>query len=55
MNVYVDFSKELGIGVAGSCRVEAIRSQITETLKQFKNVENVIISIEKETENILQP
>ena len=53
--VYVDFSKELGIGVAGSCRVEAIRSQITETLKQFKNVENVIISIEKETENILQP
>ena|SRR3989338_1823535 len=52
---YIDFSQELEIGVAGSCRVEAIRSQITETLTQFENVESVVISIENETEAILQP
>lgn len=51
----VDFSKELEEAVGGSCRVTAIRAQITETLKQFETVKEVIISIDGRTEDILQP
>ncbi|MEK7158995.1 MAG: GerMN domain-containing protein [Patescibacteria group bacterium] len=50
-----DFSDQLEAGVGGSCRVSAIRSQITETLKQFPTVKEVIISINGKTEDILQP
>ncbi len=51
----VDFDSQLEFQVGGSCRVAAIRSQITETLKQFPTVKNVIISIDGRTEDILQP
>lgn len=51
----VDFSSELNKNVAGSCRVQAIRSQIEETLIQFPTVQNVVISINGQTENILEP
>lgn len=51
----VDFDETLERGVGGSCRVAAIRSQITNTLKQFPTVKNVIISIDGRTEDILQP
>ncbi len=51
----VDFDKTLEQAVGGSCRATAIRSQITETLKQFSTVSNVIISIDGRTEDILQP
>ena len=51
----VDFSEELQKGVAGFCRVTAIRAQITQTLKQFSTVKDVIISINGKTEDILQP
>jgi hypothetical protein len=51
----VDFSSELGKNVAGSCRVAAIRAQITETLKQFATVKSVIISINGKSKDILQP
>ncbi len=50
-----DFSQELEETVGGSCRVTAIRAQITETLKQFESVKEVIISIDGRTEDILQP
>lgn len=53
--VTVDFNQALQTGVAGSCRVIAIRSQITETLKQFPGVNQVVISIDGKTEDILQP
>lgn len=52
---YVDFNQTLQEGVGGSCRVSAIRAQIAETLKQFSSIDNVVISINGETENILQP
>lgn len=52
---YVDFNEQLERGVGGSCRVSAIRSQITETLKQFTSIEQVIISINGRSEDILQP
>ncbi len=51
----VDFSEELEFQVGGSCRVAAIRAEIRETLKQFPTVENVEISINGRTEDILQP
>ena len=51
----VDFDEQLEYQVGGSCRVAAIRAQITQTLKQFPSVKNVIISIDGRTEDILQP
>ncbi len=51
----IDFSDKLEEGVGGSCRVVAIRSQITETLKQFDSVSKVTISINGRIEDILQP
>lgn len=51
----VDFDEQLEFQVGGSCRVAAIRAQIRETLKQFPTVDEVIISINSRTEDILQP
>ncbi|MDP3093791.1 MAG: GerMN domain-containing protein [bacterium] len=51
----VDFDSQLEFQVGGSCRVSAIRAQITQTLKQFPTVKEVIISINGQTEDILQP
>lgn len=50
-----DFSLRLGEQVGGSCLVSAIRAQIIETLKQFPTVESVIISIDGQVDDILQP
>lgn len=50
-----DFDSTLEFQVGGSCRVSAIRSQIINTLKQFSTVQNVIISIDGRTQDILQP
>ena len=52
---YVDLSNELQEGVGGSCKVTSIRAQIAETLKQFSTVDSVVISIDGNTEDILQP
>lgn len=52
---YVDLNSKLQEGVGGSCKVSAIRSQITETLKQFSTVDSVVISIDGQSEDILQP
>jgi len=51
----IDFNEALEEGVGGSCKVTEIRNQIVETLKQFSSVNNVIISIDGRTEDILQP
>jgi hypothetical protein len=50
-----DFNEQLDFQLGGSCRVSAIRAQITETLKQFSSVKNVVISVNGRTEDILQP
>lgn len=52
---YVDFDSQLEQGVGGSCKVLAITSQIRATLKQFETIEDVVISIDGRTEDILQP
>ena len=51
----VDFNDKLNEGIAGSCHVQAIRSQINQTMMQFPEVADVIISINGESEEILQP
>lgn len=51
----VDFDERIEFQVGGSCRVSAIRAEITETLKQFEFVDEVIISVNGRTEDILQP
>jgi spore germination protein GerM len=51
----VDFNTKLTDGVAGSCKVGAIRAQIEETLKQFPTITDVTISVNGVSEGILQP
>ena len=51
----VDFNQAFNEGVGGSCRVLAIRSQITNTLKQFPEIKEVIISVNGDSQNTLQP
>lgn len=51
----VNFAADFEQAVGGSCRVAAIRSQITNTLKQFPEVKEVIISVEGRVEDVLQP
>ncbi len=50
---YADFSEELD--ASGSATVTMIRDQVEKTLLQFEDVNEVVISIEGETEGILQP
>jgi len=51
----VDFNAQLDAGSGGACRSAAIIAQISQTLKQFSTVNSVIISINGQTEDILQP
>lgn len=52
---YADFSAELDKDIGGSCRVSAIAAQISETLKQFPSVTEVIISRNGDSDTVLQP
>lgn len=51
----VDFNDSLDVGVAGSCNVIAIRSEIEKTLLQFPSVTKVIITKNGKSAGILQP
>ncbi|PIR87024.1 MAG: hypothetical protein COU11_02225 [Candidatus Harrisonbacteria bacterium CG10_big_fil_rev_8_21_14_0_10_49_15] len=51
----VDLSAALSASAGGSCRVVAVRSQIINTLLQFETVDEVVISVEGETDEVLQP
>lgn len=51
----VDFNQQLQEGIGGSCKVQSIRAEIEQTLKQFPTVDDVVISINGQTEDILQP
>lgn len=48
----IDFSN---LNPGGSCRVAAIRAAITQTLKQFPEIKEVIISVDGNIEEALQP
>lgn len=51
----IDFNERLDESVGGSCRIQAIHAQIEETALQFDTVDDVAISIDGRTEDILQP
>jgi len=51
----IDFDKRIEEGVGGSCLVAAIRAQITQTLMQFPTVKSVVISVDGNSEEALQP
>lgn len=52
---YVDFNSALNQGLAGSCNAVAVRSQIENTLMALPDIDRVVISIDGETEGILEP
>lgn len=52
---YVDFDEKLNFEVAGSAMVMSIVGQIEKTLLEFDEIDEVVISIEGETEGILEP
>lgn len=51
---YADFSSELN-STAGSCGVAGVTAMIRANLLQFDTVDDVVISVDGETEEILQP
>jgi hypothetical protein len=51
----VDFDEQIQYQVGGSCRVATIREQISRTLLQFPTVKSVIISVNGDIEQALQP
>ena len=51
----VDFDEQFNFQMGGSCRVSSISAQVEETLKQFSNVNQVVISVNGQTEGILEP
>lgn len=53
--VTADFDSALDRGVAGSCRVTAIRDQIVRTLEQFPEVHDVVITVDGVKDTVLQP
>jgi hypothetical protein len=50
---YADFDRTIEAG--GSCRVTAIRANVTRTLLQFPTVRSVVLSVEGNVEEALQP
>ena len=52
---YVDFNEKLIEGVGGNCLTSRIRSQITNTLKQFPTVKKVVIQVNGKSEGVLEP
>jgi spore germination protein GerM len=52
---WADFSEGLQEGVGGSMRVMGIRQQIEGTLMWISGITSVILSVEGQTEGVLQP
>ena len=52
---YIDFSSQFNEGVAGSCRVQSIMAQIENTLNTLPDINSVVISVDGQTEGILEP
>ena len=50
---HADFDRTIEAG--GSCRVAAIRANLTRTLMQFPAIQRVVISVEGDVEEALQP
>lgn len=53
--IQLDFTEALQDRVGGSCRVNHIYRQLTKTVKQVSGKEDIVISIDGQTQDILQP
>lgn len=51
----LDFDRTMQKNMGGSCRVSAIRAQIAQTAKQFPGVNDVVISVDGNVAEVLQP
>jgi len=52
---YVDFNSRFNEKMGGSCRVQAIKAQIETTLNNLPDIDKVVISVNGQTEGILEP
>lgn len=52
---YVDFDSRFSQNMGGSCRVTSIRAQIERTLTSLPDIDFVVISVDGQTEGILEP
>lgn len=52
---YVDFNYRFNENMGGSCRITNIKSQIETTLNNLPDIDSVVISVNGETEGILEP
>ena len=52
---YVDFNSKLNEKIGGSCRVASIGAQIENTLNNLPDIDSVVISVNGQTEGILEP
>jgi spore germination protein GerM len=52
---YVDFNSRFNENMGGSCRITSIKSQIENTLNNLPDIDSVVISVNGETEGILEP
>jgi spore germination protein GerM len=52
---YIDFNSRFNDKVAGSCKVMSIKSQIENTLNNLPDIDSVVISVNGQTEGILEP
>lgn len=52
---YVDFSSEFNEDGGGSCNAVALRSQVENTLIDLPDIDAVVISVNGQTEGILEP
>lgn len=51
----LNFNQALQAGVSGACRTVAIRAQLTQTMLQFNGIDEVVILVDGEVDDILQP
>lgn len=52
---YTDFNSSFNEKMGGSCRIQNIKSQIEITLNSLPDIDSVVISVNGETEGILEP
>jgi hypothetical protein len=52
---YIDFDDSFNKGIAGSCRIQNIVAQIDATLTDLPDIDSVVISVNGQTEGILEP
>jgi spore germination protein GerM len=52
---YVDFNSRFNEKVAGACYVQSIKSQIETTLNSLADIDAVVMSVNGQTQGVLEP